>query len=202
MAEPSMPETDEALVARAQRGEAPAFAALVRRHSAASFRLAVRLTGSEADAEEAVQEAFLQMHRGLAGFRGDARVSTWLYRIVTNAALMQARRRSRRTESLEAYLPAFGPDGLHAHLDASMVLPSLPDEDAARAELRDRALAVLAALPEGQRAAFVLRDLEGLSSDEVGEVLGLDAAAVRQRVHRARLVLRGALMETMEGHPR
>ncbi|MEJ7735041.1 MAG: sigma-70 family RNA polymerase sigma factor [Polyangiaceae bacterium] len=71
-----------------------------------------------------------------------------------------------------------------------------------RAELRDRALAVLAALPEGQRAAFVLRDLEGLTSDEVGEVLGLDAAAVRQRVHRARLVLRGALMETMEDHER
>lgn len=196
---PETPESDEDLVARARAGDGPAFATLVRRHSASAFRLALRLTGSEADAEEAVQEAFLQAHRGLPGFRGEARVSTWLYRIVTNAALMQARRRPRRTESLEAYLPSFGPDDLHAHLDASQPIPGLPDEDAARAELRDKALDVLAALPEGQRAAFVLRDLEGLSSDEVGEVLGVDAAAVRQRVHRARLVLRGALLASMGG---
>jgi RNA polymerase sigma-70 factor (ECF subfamily) len=80
-------------------------------------------------------------------------------------------------------------------------LPPLPDEAAARAELRDRILEVLASLPDGQRAAFVLRDLEELTSEEVAEVLGIDAAAVRQRVHRARLILRGAMREAMGGEP-
>jgi RNA polymerase sigma-70 factor, ECF subfamily len=172
----------------------------VRRHSSRAYRLAQRFTRTAADAEEVVQDAFVQMFRGLASFRGEARFTSWLYRVVTNAALMHARR-SPKTESLDDYLPRFGPDGVHARLDVSADLPPLPDETAARAELRDRVLDVLASLPEGQRAAFVLRDLEELTSEEVADVLGIDAAAVRQRVHRARLILRGALREALGGDP-
>ena len=111
------------------------------------------------------------------------------------------KRSAPKTESLEDYLPRFGIDGLNARLDVSADLPPLPDETAARAQLRDRILDVLASLPDGQRAAFVLRDLEELSSEEVADVLGIDAAAVRQRVHRARLILRGALRSAMGGDP-
>jgi RNA polymerase sigma-70 factor (ECF subfamily) len=92
-----MEETDEELVARAKGGEALAFASLVRRHSARAFRVATRLTGSAADGEEVVQDAFVQMFRGLDGYRGEARFSTWLFRVLTNAALMH-KRKAPKTE--------------------------------------------------------------------------------------------------------
>src|SRR5260221_6419012 len=112
MAVPGVETSDEALAARAAAGDEPAFEDLVIRYQARVFRLARRLTGEDGDAQDALQEAFLQAYRGLGAFRGDARFSTWLYRIATNAALMQRRARRRRpAESLEAYLPRFDADG-------------------------------------------------------------------------------------------
>jgi len=195
-----MEDSDAILVERARSGDGSAFAALVHRHSARAYRVARRLCRSGSDAEEIVQEAFLQVHRHLDGFRGEASFATWLYRVVTNAALMH-QRGARKTESIESYLPSFDSDGAQARLDVSAELPPLPDEVAARAELRDRVLDVLAALPDGQRVAFVLRDMEELTTEEVAEVLDIEPAAVRQRVHRARLVLRGAIRRAMGGEP-
>ena len=195
-----MEDSDATLVERARSGDGSAFAALVHRHSPRAYRVARRLCRSGADAEEVVQEAFLQVHRHLDGFRGEAVFATWLYRVVTNAALMH-QRGGRKTESLEQYLPSFDANGVQARLDVTAELPALPDEVAARAELRDRVLEVLAALPDGQRAAFVLRDIEELTTEEVAEVLDIDPAAVRQRVHRARLVLRGVIRRALGGEP-
>jgi RNA polymerase sigma-70 factor (ECF subfamily) len=98
-------------------------------------------------------------------------------------------------------MPAFDEQGTHARLDVDCLLPELPDALAERGELRTRLLDALESLPDGYREAFVLRDLEELSSEEVGAVLGLDAAAVRQRVPRARLTLRGLLRKTLRGEP-
>jgi RNA polymerase sigma-70 factor (ECF subfamily) len=194
MAVPGAEESDEALAARAAAGDEPAFEDLVIRHQARVFRLARRLTGDDGDAQDAQQETFLQVHRGLPSFRGDARFSTWLYRIATNAALMQRRTRRRRpAESLEAYLPRFDGEGRHAATPAELQAPGRVEDVLDRQLLAEKARAGIERLPDLYREAFVLRDLEELPTSEVAEVLGLEPAAVRQRVHRARLMLRGYL---------
>ena len=185
---------DEELAARAAAGDASAFETLVGRHEARVYRLAYRLTDSDADARDVLQDAFLAAYRGLASFRGAARFSTWLYRITTNAALMHRRARRRRpTESLEEYLPRFDARGQHApevaELEAASRVDDLLDEKRLAAEAR----AALERLPDLYREVFVLRDLEELDTSEVASLLSIDAATVRQRVHRARLMLRGYL---------
>ena len=185
---------DEELAARAAAGDAGAFEALVARHEARVYRLAYRLTGSDADARDVLQEAFLAAFRGLPSFRGTARFSTWLYRITTNAALMLRRARRRRpTESLEEFLPQFDEHGQHVPEAAELRAASRADNLLDEKLLAEQARAALERLPDLYREAFVLRDLEELDTSEVASLLGIDAAAVRQRVHRARLMLRGYL---------
>lgn len=194
MAVPGVETSDETLAARAVAGDEPAFEALVIRYQARVFRLARRLTGNDGDAQDALQDAFLQVHRHLPGFRGEARFSTWLYRIATNAALMLRRARARRpAESLEEYLPRFDAAGRHAATPAELQLPGYAEESLDRRILAEKARAGIDRLPDLYREAFVLRDLEELTTADVAEVLGLEPAAVRQRVHRARLMLRGYL---------
>jgi RNA polymerase sigma-70 factor (ECF subfamily) len=194
MAVPRAETSDEALAARAAAGDDPAFEDLVIRYQARVFRLARRLTGDDGDAQDALQEAFLQVYRGLPSFRGDARFSTWLYRIATNAALMQRRIRARRpVESLEGYLPRFDADGRHAATPDALQAPFRVEEVVDRQLLAEKVRAGIERLPDLYREAFVLRDMEDLPTSEVAEVLGLEPAAVRQRVHRARLMLRGYL---------
>jgi len=185
---------DEDLAARAAAGDADAFEALVSRHEARVYRLAYRLTGSDADARDVLQDAFLAAYRGLASFRGAARFSTWLHRITTNAALMHRRARQRRpAESLEEFLPRFDADGQHAPEVAELRAASRADDLLDEKLLAAEARAALARLPDLYREVFVLRDLEELDTSEVASLLHLDAATVRQRVHRARLMLRGYL---------
>jgi RNA polymerase sigma-70 factor (ECF subfamily) len=201
MAAPAAEEGDETLAARAAAGDEPSFEALVSRYQARLYRLACRLT-DEGDARDVVQEAFLAAYRGLPAFRGESRFSTWLYRIATNAALMHRRARARRrTESLEAFLPRFDADGFHAAEPADLRAASRADEILDRKRLAEKARAGLDRLPDIYRDAFVLRDLEEMTTGEVAEVLGIEAAAVRQRVHRARLMLRGYLSDLVGVRP-
>lgn len=187
---------DEELAALAAAGDGVAFETLVTRYQARVFRLACRLVGNEADAPDVMQETFLQVHRGLPGFRGESRFSTWLFRIATNAALMLRRTRARRpAESLEQFLPEFDGDGRHAPEPADFEAAARADELLDRSVLAQRAREGVERLPEPYRAAFVLRDLEELETADVATLLGLEPAAVRQRVHRARLMLRGYLGE-------
>jgi RNA polymerase sigma-70 factor, ECF subfamily len=192
---------DELLAAQAAAGDDQAFERLVSRFEARIYRLACRLT-SETDAPDVLQETFLQVYRNLRTFRGDSRFSTWLYRIATNAAMMNRRARARRpTEPLDQYLPRFDSRGVHIGTPEELQLPSRADELLDSQALAERAREVLARLPEMYRDPFVLRDLEELSTAEVAGMLGLDPAAVRQRVHRARLMLRGYLSDLVGVRP-
>ena len=195
MVVPATDPTDEALAARAAAGDGRAFEALVTRYEARVFRLACRLT-SETDAPDILQETFLQVYRHLPSFRGDSRFRTWLFRIATNASLMQRRARARRpSEPLDGFLPRFDDQGRHAQTPAELQVASRVDQLIDREQLAERVRAGIARLPDGCRDAFVLRDLEEMPTAEVAQVLGVDAAAVRQRVHRARLMLRGYLSD-------
>ena len=170
---------DAFLLAAAQDGDVDAFEALVRRHQAAVFRVALRMLGSRADAQDATQETFVRAWRALPAFRRQSAVSTWLYRIVTRRCLDLIT--SRR---------------LTAGLDE---LDFASDSDPVQAtEERERLRAVtraIAALPGEQRAALVLREFEGLAYQEVADVLGTSLAAVKGRIHRARL----AVIEQIRG---
>jgi RNA polymerase sigma-70 factor, ECF subfamily len=185
--------TDEALASRAALGDNQAFDEIAIRYQARVYRLACRLVGQD-DAPDVVQEGFLSVYRNLTSFRHESRFATWLYRIVTNAALMHLRARTRRpVESLEAFLPEFDATGRHCQTPAELQVAARADELIDRRQLAERAAAALGRLPDLYRSAFVLRDLEELTTAEVADVLGVEAATVRQRVHRARLMLRGYL---------
>jgi len=186
---------DDETVALARAGCPDAFAQLVRRHVRTVYRVALRMTGNAADAEDVLQETFLQLHRKLDTFRSESKFSTWLYGIATNAALMHLRtRRSRPVEApLDDYLPRFDDTGTYARLDIDYSCAARVDAMVEQRELARAALAFVAELPDLYRIAFVLRDLEELDTEETAQILGVEIAAVRQRVHRARLIVRGRL---------
>jgi RNA polymerase sigma-70 factor (ECF subfamily) len=191
--EPLSDEADQTLVKRVQTGDADAFEALFRRYGPRVLRQALHLLGSEAKAEEVVQEVFLALYEKVSTFRGDARFSTWLYRLTANAALSRLRRRQHRPEaSMDDYLPRFRDDGHHLVrpvVDWSQDL----ERHCAQAELRQLLWQAIEALAPLDRAVLVLSDFEELSNRDIGDVLGLSVPAVKARLHRARLCLRGKL---------
>ena len=198
---PTTEPSDEVLAARAASGDDTAFETIVGRYPARVYRLACRLT-SDTDAPDILQETFLQVYRHLSSFRGESRFATWLYRIASNAALMHRRARARRpAESLEGFLPRFDAQGRHVASPAQLSVASRADELLDRQFLAGKARDVMTRLPDLYRDAFVLRDLEDMSTAEVAQALGVDPATVRQRVHRARLMLRGYLSDLVEGKP-
>jgi RNA polymerase sigma-70 factor, ECF subfamily len=201
MVVPATEPNDETLAARAAAGDNAAFEAIVARYQARVFRLACRLT-SESDAADVLQETFLQVYRHLPSFRGESQFGSWLYRVATNAALMHRRAKARRpVESLDVFLPRFDSQGTHAATPAELQIASRADELLDRQFLAAKAREGIARLPDLYREAFVLRDLEDLPTAEVAETLGVDPATVRQRVHRARLMLRGYLSSLVEVQP-
>jgi RNA polymerase sigma-70 factor, ECF subfamily len=201
MVVPTTEPSDEALAARAADGDAAAFEAIVGRYQARLYRLACRLT-SDTDAPDVLQETFLQVYRHLPSFRGESQFGTWLYRIATNAALMHRRASRRRpAESLDAFLPRFDAQGRHRPTPAELQVVSSADELLDRQVLAERAREVIARLPDLYRDAFVLRDLEEMSTADVALALGVEPATVRQRVHRARLMLRGYLSDLVGVKP-
>ena len=192
---PDQDLTDEVLAARAAAGDDSAFETVVRRYQARVFRLACRLT-SDTEAPDVLQDTFLQVYTRLSSFRGESKFATWLYRVATNTALMHRRATARRpSESLELYLPRFDADGTHAATPAELQVAAHADELLDRQVLAEKARHVIARLPDLYREAFVLRDLEGMSTADVAQTLGVEAATVRQRVHRARLMMRGYLSD-------
>lgn len=195
---PTVEPSDEALAARAAAGDDSAFEMLVSRYQGSIYRLACRLT-SDTDAPDVLQETFLQLYRHLSSFRGESRFRTWLYRIASNAALMHRRARARRPDtSLEDFLPRFDEHGVHAATPAELQVAARADELLDRKVLAGKAREVIARLPDAYRDAFVLRDLEEIPTADVARALGVEPATVRQRVHRARLMLRGYLSQLVE----
>ena len=171
-----------------------AFRALVERHSRPLFRLAWRITGSEQDAEDVVQETFMKAYRNLGSFESRANFGTWLHKIAANGALdlARARRRRRETQTGQGYEGHDGaemPDPLAAF--PSDIAP--PDQGLLRDDLRRRISAAMGMLSTQERAAFVLRHFEERSIQEIGSALGLRENATKQSIFRAVKKLRRAL---------
>src|SRR5262245_49030336 len=201
MSVPTAEPSDETLAAQAAAGDDSAFEGLVERYQARVYRLACRLT-SDTDAPDVLQETFLQVYRHLRSFRGESQFGTWLYRIASNAALMQRRSRARRpSASLDGFLPRFDAHGIHAATPAELQVAARADECLDRQFLAGKVREAIAQLPDLYRDAFVMRDLEEMSTADVARVLGIEPATVRQRVHRARLMLRGCLSDLVGVQP-
>lgn len=188
---------DAELVQLAQGGDTRAFDELVRRYRDKVYRLSYKILRHEDDASEALQDAFLSAFRGLKNFKAESTFSTWLYRIATNASLMKYRRRREGHVSLEQSQSSEGGG-------EPMQIPDWsrqPLADLLTSETRDAMSEGIQKLPEELRTVFVLRDVEGLSNAEVGEVLQLSVAAVKSRLHRARIALRDRLNRHFSDKP-
>ena len=187
------PAEDEAtLVAQLRAGDEAAFEHVVRAYGGRLLAVARRIVDSEEDARDAVQDAFLNAFKSLDRFEGNAKLSTWLHRIVVNAALMKLRTRKRKPEqSIETLLPAYMEDGHHEERFKSWDEPV--DKLMERAENREIVRKQIDALPESYRTVLVLRDIEGLDTEETANVLGLSVNATKIRLHRARQALRTLL---------
>ena len=189
----SEPITDAELVRQAKAGELGAFEELTRRYERQVYSLAFRIVRQEHDAEDVTQEAFLSAMEHLAGFREEARFSTWLLRIATHAALKVLRkRRGLDTVSLEASTEP-DPEGAIPHPEFIADWRQSPEELVHRNETRRLLEEALNQLDEKHRLVFLLRDVEGLSVRETAEALGLSEVNVKVRLLRARLQLREQL---------
>ncbi len=188
---PLIPSDDTELLTRAQAGDTAAFEGLVERHRSRVFGLAQRMLNSADDAAEVLQESFLSAYRNLPNFRGDAQFGSWVYRIAANHALMRLRHR-KVVNQIEGPLdgPQFNERG------------SLVDEvsdfrdaegEAMDKELREAIEAAADRLGPEYREVFVLKDLEGLSYEEIAELTQSTVPAIKSRLHRARLSLRAAI---------
>ncbi len=183
--------TDTELVTAAKNGDNEAFGQLVERHEANVYGLCLKMLKNPEDAEDCLQEVFVKAYKALPGFREEARFSTWIYRIATNAALMRIRKKKLDTVSLDQPV----------ELGETKVPREVADwtTDPSTNVMNDELSAVLTQhindLPPNNRIVFVLRDVHGLSTDETAGVLGLTAPAVKSRLHRARLFLRERLSE-------
>ena len=187
---------DRELVAQLQRGDDQAYESLVRQHGRAMLAVARRMLRNDDDAREAVQDAFLQAFRAIPRFRAEARLSTWLHRIVVNAALMRLRSAGRRpTVAVDDLLPTFDEDGHHA--EHIRPLPLSVDSALESAETRAEVRRCVEQLPEQHRAVIVLRDLQELSTAETATVLGITENAVKIRLHRAHQALRTLLVNSL-----
>jgi RNA polymerase sigma-70 factor (ECF subfamily) len=186
-----MPDFDDTeLLARLKAGDQAAYAKLVEDNATAIYRLALRMMGNEADAEDVLQETFLSAFKSIDRFEGRSSLSTWLYRIASNAALMRLRRNEPEQVSVDE--PVERDDG--------EMMPRqffdfccLPEEDLLREEAREQMKQAIDDLPPTLRSVFVLRDIEGLSTAETAEALDLSESAVKSRLMRARLKLRDGL---------
>lgn len=186
----SEPEDSELLV-RAQGGEMAAFEALVSRHQNKVFSMATRMLRSDADAAEVVQEAFLAAYRHLPEFRGESAFGSWVYRIAANFALMRLRHRKVTAQVEEPETPAFNERGSLMEDVADWSRDA--ESQTLDAELRKAIDDAAAQLPDEYRQVFLLRDIEGLSYEEIVQATGASLAAVKSRLHRARLSLRAAI---------
>jgi RNA polymerase sigma-70 factor (ECF subfamily) len=190
--EAAAPPDDAELLAALKTGDDAAYELLVRSYTPRMLSVARRFLRSEEDARDAVQDAFLSAFRAIDRFEGNSRISTWLHRIVVNASLMKLRTRRRKPErSIEELMPGFLENG-HLEQPASE-WRKLPEDQVAQSELRELLLEKIHELPESHRTVLLLRDIEELDTEETAKTLELTPGAVKTRLHRARLALRGLL---------
>ena len=183
-------EDEEALVKGLQAGDKFACACLIKHHGSQMYAVALRIMSDPDEAEEVLQEAFISACQKANTFEGRSKLSTWLYRITTNAALMRLRKRRQDTVPLDEPQEMGEGDLLPRQLGDWSVEPS---RQALSGELLQVLEEAIQSLPATLRVAFVLRDIQGLSTQEAAEALGISESAVKVRLHRARLQLRERL---------
>lgn len=182
--------TDATLIQQFRKGSMEAFEELLERYESKIYNLAMRFTRNQEDAEEVLQDVFTTLYQKLDGFKGNSAFSSWLYRIIVNAAFMKLRKRKQNnTVAIEDLAPAVK----QQCLDRELSFCNRSDVLSINREMRDIIESALNKLPDQYRAVFVLRDVDGLSNQEVSEILDLSIPAVKSRLHRSRLMLRKRL---------
>ena len=191
--------SDDVLIGQFTKGCESSFEELVRRYETKVHNLAMRLTRNTEDAEEVLQDVFITVYRKISGFEGKAKFSSWLYRITVNAAFMKLRkRRQDHSVPLEDVLPQINKQTALGNYQNAFTTPC--DTIAMRNELKFALEQAVAKLPGEYQAVFVLRDVDGLSNKEVGDILDLSIPAVKSRLHRSRLMLRKRLRRFYEDY--
>jgi RNA polymerase sigma-70 factor (ECF subfamily) len=187
----ALPDASDAeLARRVAGGESAAFETLMRRHNRTLFRTARAILRDDAEAEDTLQEAYLQAYQAMGSWRAEAKLSTWFARIVANEALMRLRKRTRRAEIVPLQSSA-ALENINEIPDPSM--EKSPENSAQRAQTRRLLEAQIDALPDAYRTVFMLRAVEEMSVEETSAVLEIPAATVRSRFFRARSLLREGL---------
>jgi RNA polymerase sigma-70 factor (ECF subfamily) len=183
---------DAELAGRVAAGDTAAFELLMRRHNRTMFRTARAILRDDAEAEDALQEAYLHAYRAIGTFRAESKLTTWLARIVANEALMRLRKRVRRAEIVPIDATATSEVVEDTHMDKT------PERSAQLAEVRRLLEQHIDALPDDYRAVFMLRAVEEMPVEEAATVLGIPQATVRSRLFRARGLLREALASSID----
>jgi RNA polymerase sigma-70 factor (ECF subfamily) len=184
------PHPDVALVARVRAGDVSAYDELVRKYERQIFRIAQHITQNREDAEDVMQDAFLKAYEKLEQFQGNSKFYTWLVRIAVNESLMRLRK--RRTGKMVSIDEDIETEEGSVPRDLADWAPN-PEQNYTQAELAKILRKTIKGLPPGFRVVFVLRDVDGLSTEETAESLGLSVPAVKSRLLRARLQLRERL---------
>ncbi|MBM4260278.1 MAG: sigma-70 family RNA polymerase sigma factor [Deltaproteobacteria bacterium] len=187
-------ENEAALIKRLQAGDEQAFETIFNKYSPKLYNVAQRILGEPADAEEVIQEVFLTVFRKAESFQGNSQFSTWLYRLTVNEALGKIRKSKNKQKEVEyeEFLPKFADDGHHAVRPVVDWCATAEEQYAGR-ELRQLLSKALNQLKPIDKSVVVLSDVEGMSDKEIAEILDLTVSAVKTRLHRARLFLRGKL---------
>jgi RNA polymerase sigma-70 factor (ECF subfamily) len=180
--------TDEELVHRAQQDDERAFGELVTRYESKVYSLAMKMLRNPEDAEDVLQDTFLRAYRGIKSFKGNSTFSTWIYRITANSALMRLRKKQLPQVSIE------DADERDAPISIADWAPG-PVEQLLNQEMQKVMDEAIDALPAEFRQVFILRDVEEMSNADVAEILDLSVAAVKSRLHRARLKVRNRLAQ-------
>jgi len=187
--------SDAELARRVAQGDQAAFEAVMRRHNRALFRTARAILRDDAEAEDALQEAYLRAYRTMGSYRGEARLSTWLARVVANEALMRLRKHARRSAIVPLH-PDVAVEEINQIAEGEM--EQRPESSAWRAEIRKLMEQRIDALPGAYRAVFVLRAVEEYSVEETSAILQIPEATVRSRFFRARSLLREGLASEVD----
>jgi RNA polymerase sigma-70 factor (ECF subfamily) len=191
------PEETSSLVGRIVRQDKAAFETLMRRHNGRLFRVARSILKDESEAEDALQDAYLDAYRHIAEFRGDSELSTWLTRIVINHSLMRLRRK-KRDRVVVPFVTSNEGEPDRQPLEVADDRVESPQTATLRAEVRRLIERRLDELPVAFRTVFVLREVEGMSVQETADCLSIPAATVRTRLFRARALLREALARDID----
>jgi RNA polymerase sigma-70 factor, ECF subfamily len=192
--------TEQELLDGLRRRDRMACTCLLKQYMPRLYRLAVQVTGDPDDAQDVLQEAFMQACSRVDSFgaQGGSSLGTWLYRIVLNSALMHLRKKKPGTVSMSERGVQGAPEGTLEDLDLPDPVAS-PGEQVLSGELREKIDRAILQLPDSLRAAFVLRDVEGLSTAEAATILGIGESALKVRLHRARIALRESLTPYLQG---